>query len=141
MKPSEAIEAGRAILDPILSPHGFRFEPGPSGPSSGGPFASGLFVRGEWRLEFHYRHGLGMVTYHMGEAEVTHERYMEAVLGKRGQSRYPGFSSDPLDAFRDLASDLQIHGQAFLTGSSTAFRTAVERAAALPRPKGLAGVP
>lgn len=141
MNPSEAIEAGRLILEPVLSLHGFSFERRSAGESSGGTFASAAFVRGEWTLEFHFRDSLGMVSYHMGEAMVTHERYMEAVLGKRGLARYPGFSSDPLDAFRDVASDLQTHGQAFLTASQSAFRTIVERAASMPRPKGLAGVP
>ena len=138
MNPTEAIEAGRVILEPVLSQHGFAFEMGPSGQGSGGIFASAAFVRAEWRLELHYRGSLGMVSYHMGEAGVTHEQYMQAVLGKRGISRYPGFSIDPLDAFRDLASDLQSHGQAFLTGSRSAFRAIVEQAATMPH--GLAAI-
>jgi hypothetical protein len=141
MEPSEAIEAGRRILEPILAAHGFSFTHGPSGRSSGGNFASASFVRGEWSLEFHYRYGLGMVSYHLAEAEVTHDRYMEAVIGRRGQSRYPGFSSEPLDAFRDLESDLQNYGQAFLNGARAEFQAIVKRAATLPRAKGLAGIP
>jgi hypothetical protein len=39
MNPTEAIEAGRKFLDPVMTPAGFQFVAGILGHSSGGNFA------------------------------------------------------------------------------------------------------
>src|ERR1700730_13866704 len=88
--PSEILRKGRAALDPILGAHGFTFKEGPSGRSSGGPAASGIYVNGNRTLEIHFRFSLGLVTYHFGERSVDHEPCMRAVLGNAGGNRYPG---------------------------------------------------
>ncbi len=94
------------------------------------------YVRGDRRLELHFRHSLGLVAYHVGEEALTHEDYMRAVLGPRRENKYPGFSSDPLDAFRDLAHDLEHHALGFLSGPDEDFTRCVERLKESPRPTG-----
>jgi hypothetical protein len=46
MLPTEVLERGREILDPVLLPHGLQFERGLADVGSGGPFARGGYVRG-----------------------------------------------------------------------------------------------
>jgi len=136
MTPAEALEEGRRILEPVLVANGWQFVRGPTGTGSGGHFARGDFVRENRRLELHFRRSLGLVTYHVGELALSHEAYMEALLGRRGASRYPGFSADPLEAFRDLAADLQEHCMDFVVGSGDEFRQCVERARELAKVSG-----
>jgi hypothetical protein len=93
-------------------------------------------VNGERKLELHFRYTLGLVTYHLGAVSVPHEEFMRAVQAA-GDRRYPGFSDDPLQAFRDLAHDLGRHGQAFLSGSDAQFREVLDLVATHPRPRGL----
>lgn len=109
-------ERGAQLLAPILTPHGFRYVPGEADHGSGGLFARGAFVRGERRLEFSARYGLGEVLYRAPGVALRHEDYMRVAAGA-GQHAYPGFSADPLDGFRHLASDLARFSAAFLTGS------------------------
>jgi hypothetical protein len=113
---------------------------GPSGVGSGGRFASGTFVKGTRQLELHFRHTLGLVTYHLGSASMSHEDYMRAAQAGRGR-RYPGFGDDPLQGFRDLQHDLEHHGQVFLRGSDAALQGYFTWVAANPRPHGLSGLP
>jgi len=54
---------------------------------------------------------------------------MRAVLGTKGGNQYPGFSSDPIDAFRHLAHDLGRFCQAFLSGADGEFEVIASRAA------------
>jgi hypothetical protein len=44
--------------------------------------------------------------------------------GHSSEAKYPGFSSDPLQAFRDLASDLVNFGTDFLSGDGASLRAA-----------------
>jgi hypothetical protein len=119
--PEESLAAGCAVLAPILALQGFVWVPGASGHSSGGDFASGSFIRGTRRLELHFRHSLGLVTYHVGDTSLDHEAYMRVVLGAKGGNQYPGFSSDPIDGFRHLAHDLSEFCQSFLGGPDEEF--------------------
>ncbi|HXJ06824.1 MAG TPA: hypothetical protein VNH65_17105 [Candidatus Acidoferrum sp.] len=119
--PIEILREGRAILDPVMNEHGFSFIEGAAGRSSGGPFAGGVYVNADRKLEIHYRFALGLVTYHFGDSCIDHESYMRAVLGDKRGNRYPGFSEDPLAAFHDLAYDLQNFATAFLDGNPRQF--------------------
>jgi hypothetical protein len=121
MRPTEALSAGREILDPLMKEHGFVFEEEPSGPSSGGPFASRAHVNRERRLEIHFRWSLGLVTYHFGKTSIDHESYMRVQLGPEGGNKDPGFSDDPLNPFRGLAYDLRYFAAAFLNGDFKEF--------------------
>ena len=103
-------------MAPLLEARGFAWVEGPSGDSSGGPFDSGSFVRSDRRLELHFRFGLGLVTYVLGDITLSHESYMRHT-GHRAVAMYPGVSSDPLDGFRFLAHDLEAFGADFLEGS------------------------
>jgi hypothetical protein len=62
---------------------------------------------------------------------------MFSVLGEPNLSRYPGFSKDPLDAFRDLRDDVENCCAEFLEGTSETFLRRIEDArirwAAIPK--------
>jgi hypothetical protein len=122
----EVFEVGCEVLEAVLLPKGFRYVKGTNGRSSGGLFSSSKFVKADRTLEIHLRHSLGLVTYHMGTLSLSHQEYMHAVLGPNGKNKYPGFSDDPLDAFCNLASDLQDYCRDFLSGSSEQFARWVE---------------
>ena len=116
----KVMRAGAALLEPKLSPHGFVFRMSNVWPvTSGGSAADACFERDNRAIHFSFRYSLGLVKYQKGEIALTHEQYMRA-LGLRSVARYPGFSSDPMAAFADLASDLQ-YCDAFLLDSGTAF--------------------
>lgn len=125
MKPKDSLIASATVLAPLLNSNGFAFEFRDEGQGSGGFFAWGEFVRGEHRLELHFRSDLGLVTYHVGTLHARHETYMKE-LGVSGRTRYPGFSNDPLDGFRDLAHDLQFATD-FLSGAADILRSAAQR--------------
>jgi hypothetical protein len=124
----EMLQRGSALLAPLLLRHGFSFNILDTGNSSGGRFASGEFKRGTRRLQFHFRHGLGMVTYSLADRSMTHQQYMRSVNGGLYASHYPGFSDDPLDAFRHVLLDLEQHGSDFLGGTDECLLRRVEGA-------------
>jgi hypothetical protein len=121
-RPYEALRQGVQILDPVMRAHGFEYGDGSTGACSGGPFVSGEFVRGDRRLELHFRFSLGLVTYHIGRDALRHELYMRALLGPNLGNRYPGFSDDTIEGFRGLRYDLETFAGDFLSGSGEAFR-------------------
>lgn len=104
---ANTLRAGVLILNDLLEPHEFVSLLTDAGIGSGGQYASAEFRRGNRRLELHFRFSLGLVTYHVESAALSHEDYMWSVLGKRWASYYPGFSEDPLDGFRHLRRDLE----------------------------------
>jgi hypothetical protein len=120
-RPEETLRAGAAILDPVLKPSGFNFVLQWAGKGSGGQFAFGKYVRGDRFIELHYRHSLGLVTYHLGPDSLDHETYMRS-LGIVGQNAYPDFPETPLDSFRSLAKDLERYCGDFLSGDGRQFR-------------------
>jgi hypothetical protein len=128
VNPKDSLIAGANVLAPLLNSNGFAFEFRNEGLGSGGSFDWGEFVRGEHRLELHVLYSLGLVTYHVGTLHARHETYMKE-LGVSGRNRYPGFSNEPLDAFRDLAHDLQFATD-FLSGTSDTLRSAAQKEAA-----------
>jgi hypothetical protein len=134
MDPIEMRRDGAEILQPVLTPHGFIFEPGEVGKGSGGLFAQGAFVRGNRRLGFSTRQSLGLVEYRVGSRILAHEDYMRVVAG-RGNHAYPGFSEDPLDGFRHLVSDLERFASVFLGGTDIEFDALVAQAQS-SRPNG-----
>jgi hypothetical protein len=128
-----ALELGREILDPALTPYGFTFVAGPPDPSGRGVCARGEYVRDNRRLALSFRESLGEVVYHVGDLSLPHEAYMAAVLGEPASNEYPGFSGDPLDSFRHLRPDLEHYAGVFLHGPDEHFRQIVARAARRPR--------
>lgn len=136
MRADEALTAGVQLLTPLMESHGFEFVPLASGKSSGGWSASGEFRRERGgqlrRLELHFRHSLGLVTYHVDGTKLSHSDYMHALKAK---NQYPGFSDDPLDGFRHLLHDLEQYAGDFLDGPGDQFTNCVreaERLNALP---------
>ncbi len=129
INPREILLAGCEILNPIMLAHGFAFVEGLSGKGSGGNFASGEYVRNERRLELHFRFSLGLVSYHLSDWVVSHLSYMRELLGEAGGNRYPGFSDEPLDGFRNLAYDLENFADDFLTGSGEVLVKAARKEA------------
>ena len=119
--PAEILAAGVSLLQNFMVSHQFVYTATVSGDSSGGRFASGEFRRGNRWLELHFRDSLGLVTYHAGPVSLGHDDYMWSVLGRRWMSKYPSVSDDPMQAFRDLLSDMEQHASIFLTGSDSDF--------------------
>jgi hypothetical protein len=125
---ADTLTAGIEILAPLMVSHGFVYFQTAAGVGSGGPFASGEFRRSDRRLELHFRYSLGLVTYHLGSAALSHEEYMWSVLGRRHASHYPGFSRDALGGFRHLLLDLEQYSSDFLTGFDIDFIRHIEQA-------------
>jgi hypothetical protein len=143
MEPVEILQAGIRELDAIMASHGFAFEPGQEGKSSGGKFANGAYCRGNRRLELHFRWSLGLVAYHVGDVFLGHEDYVRALLWLskvHGRNFYPSFSADPLDGFRHLREDLERFGEVFLNGSDEEFRSLKNWVDVHPRATGLRGL-
>jgi hypothetical protein len=120
-QPEQFLRAGVKRLTPLFSRHGFRFKFHGAGKGSGGPYAHGDMIRGDRRLELHFRNSLGLVTYHAGEKSVDHRTYMKA-LGVLDQCKYPSFHDDPLAAFDDLAHDVALATE-FLDGDASVLRS------------------
>lgn len=132
MNPLAAIDAGRQFLDPVCAAHGFEFRPGTTGNSSGGPYATAEYVRGERRLAISFRWGLGDVWYWIGNDTLDHATYMR-LLGHYLDSRFASCSRDePLAGFLALAHDLREFAGDFLCGNGAAFRRFATQVAAMP---------
>jgi hypothetical protein len=123
------LEAGAALLGPVLWPAGFTFQLTGQGRGSGGNFAMGRFMRGSQYLEFHLRYSLGLVTYGWDDAALSHADYLRG-LGATGA--YPGYSDDPIDGFRHLALDLAGPLSGFRDGDRRGYEQGL-RAARQPR--------
>jgi hypothetical protein len=137
------LERGVAELAEVLGPAGFEFIQTDDGAGSSSPFASGEFLRGDRRLELHVRSSLVLVAYHFGDEAMSHEdlvRGVRAVEGISTEGQYPGFSTDPMAAFRHVRHDLERFGAIFLRGGAKAFRALKKWVDKHPRKSGLAGL-
>ena len=143
MMPREVLDRGLPELAAVLEPAGFVFIDGGEQSGSGGPFASGDFLSRDRRLEIQVRFSLGLVRYHFGDYSVSHEDFVRGVRGTErieGPNEYPGFSDDPLAAFRHLRADLERFGAVFLTGGAKAFRALKKWLDKNPRKTGFAAL-
>src|SRR4029079_17546195 len=114
--PGALLELGVAELAEVLGPAGFEFIQTDEGVGSGGPFASGEFLKGDRRLELHVRSSLGLVRYHFGDESLSHEdlvRGFRALEGISEEGQSPGFSNDPMAGFRHLRHDIERFGAIF----------------------------
>ncbi len=132
--PEEQLRAGAAILGELLEPAGFRFALSTVGSSSGGQFAIGEFVRGHHRLELHYRFGLGIVIYHIGDRSLSHTELMRS-QGFSKQAAFPTIL-DKLLGFHAVLSDLRNCGSPFLDADSLQFVLLSEWCVKNPKPTG-----
>jgi hypothetical protein len=140
--PAELLERGAAELAEVLGPAGFEFIQA-EGVDSAGPFANGEFFRGDRRLELQVRSAPGMVRYHFGEESLSHEDLVRGVRALEGitvEGQYPGFSQDPMAAFRRLRHDLEHFGAIFLRGGAKAFRALNKWVRQHPKKSGFAGL-
>ena len=80
---------------------------------------------GVWNFTFAIRSGSLRITSINGRSTMPHT--CEPLLAPRWQS-VPGFSSDPIDAFRHFAHDLRNFCQSFLVGSDEEFNDIASRA-------------
>lgn len=126
-RPKEALIEGAQILQQSLGAHGFQFQFREEGKGPGGAFAWGEFIQGERKIELHFRFTLGMVRYHVDDQSASHESYMRE-LNVWNQCRYPGFSEDAADGFRELMHDLA-YAQDFLRGDAEVLRNAAAKEA------------
>ncbi len=125
--PRDALLRGAQILERKLLPLGFHFQFRREGKASGGDFAWGEFIRGDRRLELHFRFSLGLVRYWLGDQGVYHQLYMRH-LGARERSRYPGYSEDVDAQFESLLHDLEF-AEDFLSGSGEVLKQAASEEA------------
>jgi hypothetical protein len=117
MHPTEAIDAGRKILDQVLISAGFVFAFGDCGHGSGGTFSTGAYVKNDRKLAFSFRWALGAVEYHVGEDCLDHNLYMR-LLDVYDKSEFSRFSRDvPLAGFYALRHDLEHFCSDFVLGS------------------------
>lgn len=111
----ELLEEGSRILEPTLEAYGFRFSGVLQDALEQRAAATGRFARRGRSLEFQVRFGVAIASYVARDRRLLHPDYMEG-LGVTAAMRYPGLSSDPLDAFRRLRTDLVRFAAPFLTG-------------------------
>jgi len=109
------LDAGSKIVGVVIEPHGFVWTLGKTHQGHPGNAARGAFVKGDRQLELGFRWSLGPVTYRIGTVSVIHEALMK-YAGHYAEAEYPGFSTDPFDAFRHLAGDLKKFGGDFMFG-------------------------
>jgi hypothetical protein len=122
MSRAETLRQGVEILDAVMGPARFTFEQ-----VHDGAYACGRYRRADRTLELHFSDSLRLVSQRIGDVVVMHDDFMRALVGPAG-GRYPGTSSDPLDAFRDLRADLRTHCGEFLRGNARKWRSVAERA-------------
>ena len=127
MSRAETLREGVAILAPALQPAGFKFEP-----VHDGTYLCGRFVKRGRVLELHFADSLRLVSQRIEDLVVMHDDFMRALLGPKG-GRYPGSSDDPLEAFRLLRMDLELHCKDFLRGGGREWRSVAEAALLDPR--------
>jgi hypothetical protein len=127
MSRAETLSQGVAILGPALAPAGFSFAP-----VHEGAYMCGRFVKRGRVLELHFADSLRLVSQRIDDLVVMHDDFMRALLGPKG-GRYPGNSDDPLDAFRLLRMDLELHCGDFLKGGGRKWRSVAEEALLDPR--------
>lgn len=114
---AELLAEGTRILEPTMAHHGFRFG-GVSEEKVGRRVAArGRFSRRGRALDLEVRSGVAIAAYVARDRLLLHPDYM-AGLGATAAMRYPGLSSDPLDAFRRLRADLVRFARPFLAGRS-----------------------
>jgi arsenate reductase (thioredoxin) len=115
---AELLAEGSAILNDILSAHGFKpaasRETKPRTDHHRAPATMRFAKRGR-AIEIQVKSGVTIATYSAGGRRLAHPDYMEQ-LGVAELMRYPGLSKDPLDAFRRLRADLIRFARPFLTG-------------------------
>jgi len=141
--PTKLLERGVAELAAVLGPAGFEFIQSDEGTDSGGPFASGEFLKGDRRLELHVRSSLAGVRYHFGDESLSHEdlvRGVGAIEGITAEAEYPGFSSDAMAGFHHLRHDLDRFGAIFLHRGAKAFRELKKWLNKHPKKSGFAGL-
>ena len=107
------LREGAQLLVDALGGHPFEYREVVSGVGSGGDFVEGRIEAPTRAIEIHFRNTLGLVHYHLRGSSVSHDFYMKH-LGVRDRCRYPGYSEDPMEGFRNLAHDIRAFGQDFL---------------------------
>lgn len=113
----ELLKDGAEILEPTLAGYGFRFGGVREEKVGHRTAAAGRFARRGRAIDLEVRFGVTIASYAARERRVLHPDYMES-LGATAAMRYPGLSSDPLDAFRRLRTDLVRFAGPFLMGRS-----------------------
>ena len=124
------LDAGSKIVGDVIGTHGFVWAPGKTHTGHPGNAARGAFVRGDRQLELGFRWSLGPVIYRIGTVSVSHETLMKS-SGHYAEAEYPGFSTDPVEAFRHLAGDLQRFGGDFMFGDGATIIAASKAKAAI----------
>ena len=122
--PSQELQEGARILRDVLASYGFSYVATEAGRGSGGQFATGEFIRGDYILSFSVRHGLGIVEYSVGGRSISHEDYLR-YSGVWEVRSYPGYGGSIRDDFEGLAKDLASHLASFVRGERDTFLSVV----------------
>ena len=129
------LKRGFERLQLLLGAHGFVYYPGDQSVSSGGPFATGHFRRGEFEIGLIVRNNdqLGCPNYSEGHGYAGHDDLFWA-LGRQGEAQLvPGefvsyIAKDGGDSFTALEYDLKHVILPALERSPTEFSGAFARA-------------
>lgn len=113
VEPARLLAEGNDLLSVVLTPAGFSLGPPKIRRGSGGGAAMAIWTKGEQSIELHLRQRLGIVEYAWGQEQFSHVQICDALACEH---EYPGFSGEPLDAFRRLAADLARNPLAKLLG-------------------------
>jgi hypothetical protein len=124
------LDAESKIVGVVIEPHGFVWAHGKTHQGHPGNAARGTFVKGDRQLKLGFRWSLGPVIYRIGSVSVVREALMK-YAGHYAEAEYPGFSTDPLDAFRHLAGDLHRFGGDFMFGDGATIIAASKAKAAI----------
>jgi arsenate reductase len=111
----EWLKSGASLLDDVFRPHAFKFGGVREQTTGNRSIAVGTFQRRGRAVELQVRSGVLVAVYLANGKRLPHPEYLER-LGVASQMRFPGFSKDPLNAFRRLRADLLRFGKPFLTG-------------------------
>ena len=124
--PKSELEAGTAILDPALVPHGFVFQFQDAECGSGGNFAWGKYVRWDRSLDLHHRWGLGIIQYNIADLSMDHTAYLRS-LGVDNQSDLLSVPLESgLDRYHALRSDIENFCSDFVTGPAIEWAAAAK---------------
>src|SRR5688500_3971701 len=128
----QVLQNGAAILEPLFTSHGWTFSgwsmaQEPSLLGRGPRYYVSTFHRAARSVELQFRSSLGPVSYHVGEAILSHEGYLDYLEMPKEERSYPGFSENPIDEFEHLRLDLQRFLSEFLQGDAQSFEAGAVR--------------
>jgi hypothetical protein len=135
--PEGEIAFGVELLGPFLEGHSFRQIELGDGSGSGGHSAWARYAKGNRTFEFHFRFGLGLVTYAVDLDAALHPDLIWA-LNAKDRAQHLSYHRQAEAQFRALLHDMESITIPFFALSEGEARALIIRAKS--RPKGLKGL-